>query len=143
GVNVVQQTICNKGRDKCERYPGYSGTSMASPHVAGAAALVVSLGVTDPAAVEATLKSTARVVDDSEGAKKLYGAGILDAADAVAKVTWNHAAWRFFALLALTVFVSMSSRRKNAKATSPWTLKFWIPALAAGPGLFFFAPLVT
>ena len=30
-----------------------NGTSMASPHVAGAAALVVSLGVTDPAAVEA------------------------------------------------------------------------------------------
>ena len=35
GVNVVQQTICKKGRDGCEIFPGYSGTSMASPHVAG------------------------------------------------------------------------------------------------------------
>jgi len=35
------------------------GTSMASPHVAGVAALIVSLGVTDPGAVTAKLTGTA------------------------------------------------------------------------------------
>ena len=36
------------------------GTSMASPHVAGVAALIISQGVDDPAAVEALIKGTAR-----------------------------------------------------------------------------------
>jgi len=140
GVNVIQQTICNKGRDKCERFPGYSGTSMASPHVAGAAALLVSLGVTDPVAVEETLRNSARVVDDSKDAAKLYGAGVLQAADATAQVTFKHAAMRFLLLFGLTVLIARGARKKNADAESPWRLGYWIPALLTGPGLFFFAP---
>lgn len=142
GVNVVQQTICKKGREKCEIFPGYSGTSMASPHVAGAAALMVSLGVTDPVAVEEALRKGARVVDDSEGGVKLYGAGVLQAADAAARVTFNHALTRILALLAVTLLIARGARKKNADAASPWQLSYWIPALAAGPGLFFFAPWI-
>jgi len=140
GVNVIQQTICNKGRDKCERYPGFSGTSMAAPHVAGAAALVVSLGVTNPSAVEEALRSSARVVDTSSDAKKLYGAGVLQAADAVASVTLKHAVTRFLLLVGLTMLIARGARKKNADAKSPWRLAYWIPALLTGPGLFFFAP---
>jgi serine protease len=140
GVNVTQQTICNKGRDKCERFPAYNGTSMASPHVAGAAALVMSLGVTDPASVEDALRKSARVVDDSDAGKHLYGAGILQAAAAVERVTLNHALVRLFALLAITLLVGRAAIKRNAAAASPFRIDYVIPALAAGPGLLFFVP---
>jgi len=143
GVDVVQQTICNKGRNKCEGFQSYKGTSMASPHVAGAAALVVSLGVTDPASVEDALRKTARVVDTSPGGKHLFGAGILQAAAAVERVTWNHAIVRLLALVGVTLLILRGARKKGAKGANPWTPLYWIPALAAGPGLFFFAPLVV
>jgi serine protease len=142
GVNVVQQTICNHGRDKCERFPGYSGTSMASPHVAGAAALLVGLGVTEPVAVEEALRKSARTVDSSPEGVKLYGAGVLQAAEAVAHVTAQHAIIRLLALFGLTLLIARGARKKNAEAARPTGLAYWIPALAAGPGIFFFAPWV-
>ena len=145
GVNVTQQTICNGGKDKCERFPAYNGTSMASPHVAGAAALVVSLGVTEPSAVEAALLKSARVVDTSDGAKKLYGAGILQAAGAVERVTFQHALARLLALVAVSLLIARSAQKKSKGAATPFSiarLDYWIPALAAGPGLFFFLPWV-
>lgn len=140
GVNITQQTICNKGRGKCENFPAWNGTSMASPHVAGAAALMMSLGVTDSAAVEEALLKSARKVDDSDAGKKLYGAGILQAAAAAERVTFQHALVRLVALLGVTLLVVRGARKKNAGAASPLSPLYWIPALAAGPGLFFFAP---
>ena len=142
GVKVVQQTVCDKGRNKCEQFPGWSGTSMASPHVAGAAALVMSLGVTEPKAVEEALRKTARVVDDSSAGKRLFGSGILQAGEAVVTVTKNHAFARIVALVLVTLFVARSARKKNKEATSPVRLDFLLPALATGPGLFFFAPWI-
>ncbi len=142
GVNVTQQTICKKGREKCEIFPAYNGTSMASPHVAGAAALLVSLGVTEPSAVEGALKSSARVVDNTDSGKKLFGAGILDAASAVQRVTFFHALLRIVFVLGLSVAVGAWALRKNVKATSVLDPGYLVGALAAGPGLLFFLPWI-
>jgi serine protease len=142
GVDVVQQTICEGGKGKCERFPAFNGTSMATPHVAGAAALLVSQGVTDPDAIERTLKNSARVVDPSDDAKKLYGAGILDAAAAVKQTALSHAFTRLALLGVLAAWAAYMARKANGlgKVLSPG---FLLGALVTGPGLLFFAPLVS
>jgi len=52
------------------------GTSMASPHVAGVAALLYSQGVHDAAAVEALIKATAQDLGTA-GRDDLYGYGLI------------------------------------------------------------------
>lgn len=66
--------------DNCYKFG--SGTSMASPHVAGVAALIIAAGVTDAATVRSILDSTA---DDlgAAGKDSEYGYGLVDAVRAV------------------------------------------------------------
>ncbi|MBK7585752.1 MAG: peptidase S8 [Myxococcales bacterium] len=142
GVDVVQQTICNGGHDRCERFPSYNGTSMAAPHVAGAAALLVSLGLSDPAQVERALVKSARKLDDSAKGRALFGAGALHAGGAATRVALNQLVARLIAL-ALAIFVVFRPLRRRGVGPSPWTPRFLGPALLAGPGLLFFAPFIV
>lgn len=82
---VWQATICEADSDtatvvfpRFDRYceAGFQGTSMAAPHVAGTAALLVSRGVTNPATIESLLKKTARDLG-TPGRDDLYGFGLI------------------------------------------------------------------
>jgi len=66
-----------------ESYASYSGTSMATPHVAGVIALIQSVSnpAKTPAQIEALLKSTARAFPSTPS--QPIGAGILNAKAAV------------------------------------------------------------
>jgi serine protease len=77
---ILQNTLMPDGTSLRDDYYYFQGTSMASPHVAGVAALVMARGVTDPAQVRALLKQSAK----RKGSPEKYGAGRLDAAAAVA-----------------------------------------------------------
>jgi serine protease len=86
---VVQNTI-NPAKPSEQGYFGFMGTSMASPHAAGVAALIMGAGITKPDAVEAILKETARkpkgVSETVKGrVNDHYGAGIIDAGAALKK----------------------------------------------------------
>lgn len=55
---------------------GFSGTSMSTPHVSGLAALMVSRGITSPAAIEAIIKRTAKDIGLS-GKDTSFGYGLI------------------------------------------------------------------
>jgi serine protease len=58
-------------------YFGVAGTSMATPHVAGAAAILMQQGITSPAAIEDALKRTA--VDlGTTGRDDFFGFGLVN-----------------------------------------------------------------
>lgn len=79
---VLQNTLDPKDSGK-DGYFAYMGTSMASPHAAGVAALVVGEGVTKPAAVEKILKDTSRKPKNQKYERDRYGSGIIDAPAAI------------------------------------------------------------
>jgi len=111
GVGVTQQTICEAGKNKCEQWGVFNGTSMASPHVAGAAALLVGQGVTDPDSVKAILQATASPKED----KNLFGAGILEAGNAAMRTHWVHVFVRLAALAALAAIVVRRIKKRGGK----------------------------
>jgi serine protease len=78
---ILQNTVVTGGESVTDDYLYFQGTSMAAPHVAGVAALLVSRGVTDPAQVRTLLRESARRRAPAEK----YGAGRLDAAAAVGR----------------------------------------------------------
>ncbi len=89
GRGIYQVTFTGSSLTKFGLPSGYEGTSMATPHVAATAALVIASGVLGrhptPVQITARLKATARKLGGG-GDERLYGAGLLDAAAATAPV---------------------------------------------------------
>jgi len=72
-------------------YCGLDGTSMASPHIAAAAALLISQGITHPDAVKAALEQTAeRLGGVAEGERNdTYGNGLIRPAAGLSGLGFN------------------------------------------------------
>lgn len=136
GVGITQQTICEAGKNKCEQWGTFNGTSMASPHVAAAAAILVGQGITDPDAVKATLQSTASPKEE----KNLFGAGILETGKAAAQTHWMHLAVRMVALLGLAFVVIRRIKQKGGIVEKGFGKV--AGALFAGVGLLPILPLL-
>lgn len=78
---VLQQTFA-EGSPTDFGYYFYQGTSMATPHVAGVAALLIANGINSPDDVRAALENTAEDKGDT-GWDSFYGHGIIDASAAL------------------------------------------------------------
>jgi len=111
-AGVLQNTIVTGDPTK-DDYLAYMGTSMASPHVAGVAALVVGEGVTDPDAVETILKDTARRPDGHSYDHDHYGAGIVDAPAAILKARSATGGWQLVLGLLVAGAVASSARKRG------------------------------
>jgi serine protease len=82
GADIYQETLIDGSPRRFGLPSGYEGTSMATPHVSAAAALVIASGVLGPKptpdAIVARLKATARPLGPSADPAR-FGAGLLDA----------------------------------------------------------------
>jgi serine protease len=142
---VLQNTVVPGNTSRTD-YLWFMGTSMASPHVAGVAALVVGAGITKPDAVEQVLLDTARRPkghgEGSGGARvdDHYGAGLVDAGAALKKVRAGRGAGELglggaAALLGIA-FLTRGGRGRARLGGG------FLPALVLGAGGLFWLPMV-
>src|SRR5262249_4774043 len=132
---VLQNTIAIGDPTKDDYY-GYMGTSMASPHVAGVAALVVGEGVTDPDRVEKVLKDSARKPEGQNYSQDHYGAGIVDAPAAVLKARASNGGYQLGLGLLMAGAIAASLRRRAGVGVKLGP-SYLLGVLFGASGLFF------
>ncbi|HSN29401.1 MAG TPA: S8 family serine peptidase [Kofleriaceae bacterium] len=143
---VLQNTIVI-GNPKEDGYFAFMGTSMASPHVAGVAALVVGEGVTNPDEVEQILKDSARKPKNQQYTAVKYGAGIVDAPAAILKARAETGGFQLGLGLLLAGAVAASTRKRIklgagylagtlVGASGLFFLPYIFPSLSSAPALY-------
>jgi serine protease len=81
-AGIIQNTIDPQDVGKAV-YASYQGTSMATPHVAGVAALLFAAGAKNPDQVEKAIILGAKQAPGTKGWSDQYGHGLLDAKGAL------------------------------------------------------------
>ncbi|MEO8553885.1 MAG: S8 family serine peptidase [Kofleriaceae bacterium] len=132
---VLQNTIVIGDPTK-DGYFVYMGTSMASPHAAGVAALVVGEGITNPDKVEAILKASARKPVNQQFSVEKYGAGIIDAPAAILKARAETGGFQFGLGLLLAAGVAFTTRRRTKLGLG------YLGGMTAGASGLFFLPYI-
>ena len=136
---VLQNTIALGDPTKSD-YFAYMGTSMASPHAAGVAALVVGEGITDPDRVEQVLKDSARRPKNQEYSAERYGAGIIDAPGAVRKARGQGGGLQLALGLLMAGAVAASARRRGLGVKLGGS---YLAGVVVGASGLFFLPYVA
>ena len=136
GVDILQSTVDRNGQGT-PVYASYSGTSMASPHIAGLAALAYSQGITNPDKALQVMQTNA--VQKSDASK--FGAGIMDAGTTTRSIYLNHLLFRGGFLL-LFGFVLLTLLKKNGKSLLEGRNRTVaiLTAVFSSVGLFWFLP---
>ncbi|MBF5041063.1 S8 family serine peptidase [Aggregicoccus sp. 17bor-14] len=136
---ILQNTVDPRDPSK-SIYAAYQGTSMATPHVSGVAALLYAAGAETPEQVEQALYAGAQKVEGGDAER--YGHGLLDAQGALAALrqqapptAWQPLAWSA-ALLAL-VLLTLGGRERPGYFNILLRPTFLLPLLLATVGVFF------
>ena len=144
---VLQNTVVPGDTSRTD-YLWFMGTSMAAPHAAGVAALIVGAGVTKPEAVESMLLDTARKPSSSaagdaagDGAAPAgrvddhYGAGIIDAMAALKKIRAGRGAGEL-GLGAAFALAGLSLLGRRGRGAGRLGLGFVAALILGSSGLF-------
>jgi serine protease len=136
---VLQNTLFPQDTTK-QGYYLFQGTSMAAPHVAAAAALLMSQGVTDPESVRRYLQKSAALPDG--GSSEHYGAGLLKVDAALERAFWTRRIRLL--ILAIVIFLALLTllnrgRERTEKVRA--NLLSLLGLLLASTGAFFAAKM--
>ena len=143
----IMQETHPLGRTDKHEFALYMGTSMASPHVAAAAAMVISTGVTHPDKVKEILRNTAdqsmRDQYDAKEFEERYGAGFLQVDKAVLEARKSQGTTRFGGALALVLLTVIGLRRRQLLDAGARDLSIiTTTAVTSAAGLFFLPMLL-